>query len=364
MILVHPKSHCLPTGCRATKRLYLAAVKALIVLIAVMLLSGPVEFAIAQDIFGRIVGTVTDSSGAAVPDAKVTIVDEATQAVRDVASDPNGYFVADELPVGTYSVMAEKAGFKRSTKKGNVLSAGGRLTVDLKLEVGVVTETVTVTATGDTVNTTSGEISTTITTQQVDNVPLNQRHYETAVSLIPGAALQSSGLSAASITSGYNNSIAVINGLRLDGQNWSVDGGWNLDAGSNNSVFNEVGIDFIREVDVQSSNYDAEFGRSASATVNVVTKSGGAKYHGGAFRIRPEQYFQCGKCGHQADVYAEFECADPDGVQCRTAISSQRLWMGCGRPHPLYPAERQAVFLCRPGVEEVSRIRPRIADFD
>ena len=62
-----------------------------------------------------------------------------------------------------------------------------------------------------------------------------------------------------------------------------MDGGWNLDAGSNNSVFNEVGIDFIQEVDVQSSNYDAEFGRSASATVNVITKSGGDQYHGGGF---------------------------------------------------------------------------------
>jgi hypothetical protein len=297
MILVHPKSHFSPIGCRATKRLRLAAVNALIIPIAAMLLSGSAEFAIAQDIVGRIAGTVTDSSGAAVPDVKVTIVDEATQVVRSVTSDRNGYFVADELPVGTYTVAAEKAGFKRITEKGNVVTAGGRLTVDLRVEVGAVTEIISVTATGDTVNTTSGEISTTITNQEVDSVPLNQRHYETVVGMIPGAALQSSGLSAASITSGYNNSIAVINGLRLDGQNWSVDGGWNLDAGSNNSVFNEVGIDFIREVDVQSSNYDAEFGRSASATVNVVTKSGGEQYHGGLFEFVQNNVFNAANAG-------------------------------------------------------------------
>ena len=205
--------------------------------------------------------------------------------------------MADNVAVGTYTVTVEKAGFRKTSVAGNTVTAGGRLTVDATLEIGAVTESVNVQAVAATINTTSGEISTTITNQQVDSVPLNQRHYETVVGLIPGAALQSSGLSAASITSGYNTSIADINGQRLDGQNWSVDGGWNLDAGSNNSVFNEVGIDFIREVDVQSSNYDAEFGRSASATVNVVTKSGGDQYHGGAFEFVQNNIFNAANAG-------------------------------------------------------------------
>ena len=147
--------------------------------------------------------------------------------------------------------------------------------MDLRLELGSVTETITVTASGDTVNTTSGEISTTITEQQVLNMALNQRHYESLVGLVPGAALQGSGTNPAALTANYNNSVAVTNGQRLDGQNWSVDGGFNLDSGSNNSVFNQVGVDFIQEVDVQTSNYDAEFGRSASSTINVITRSGG-----------------------------------------------------------------------------------------
>jgi hypothetical protein len=285
MILLCLKNHFSTIRCGTTKRLRLAAVNTLMILFAASLFSGAVEFAVAQDIFGRIVGTVTDSSGATVPDVKVTIVNEATQAGRDVTTDRNGYFVADELPVGTYSLVAEMAGFKRSTKKGNVLAAGGRLTVDLSLEVGAVTETVTVTATGDTVNTTSGEISTTVTQQQVLNMALNQRHYESLVGLVPGAALQGSGTNPAALTANYNNSVAVTNGQRLDGQNWSVDGGFNLDSGSNNSTFNQVGIDFIQEVDVQTSNYDAEFGRSASATINVVTRSGGNQYHGGVLEF-------------------------------------------------------------------------------
>jgi hypothetical protein len=221
----------------------------------------------------------------------VTIENEATQVSREVTADKNGYFVAEELPAGNYRLIAERAGFKRSTKSGNELTAGGRLTVDLRLELGSVTETITVAASGDTVNTTSGEISTTITEQQVLNMALNQRHYESLVGLVPGAALQGSGTNPAALTANYNNSVAVTNGQRLDGQNWSVDGGFNLDSGSNNSVFNQVGVDFIQEVDVQTSNYDAEFGRSASSTINVITRSGGNEYHGGAFEFVQNNIF-------------------------------------------------------------------------
>jgi len=291
MTLPRPENHFSTIRCGTAKRICSSSVSALMILFVASLFFGAVEFAAAQDIFGRIVGTVTDSSGATIPDVKVAFVNEATQASRYVTTDRNGYFIADELSVGTYSVMAEKAGFKKFTKRGNVVNAGGRVTVDLSLEVGAVTETVTVTATGETVNTSSGEISTTITEQQVLNLALNQRHYESLVGLVPGAALQGSGTNPAALTSNYNNSVAVTNGQRLDGQNWSVDGGFNLDSGSNNSVFNQVGVDFIREVDVQTSNYDAEFGRSASATINVVTKSGGNQFHGGGFEFVQNNIF-------------------------------------------------------------------------
>lgn len=291
MIVSLPKYRFLLTACGTIKRIRLIAVHAILVTFALSLFSGPVQFAAGQDIFGRISGTVTDSSGATVAEAKVTITNEATLIVREITADKNGYFAADQLPAGIYSVSSEQSGFKVTTKKRNMLTAGGRLTVDITLQVGVTTETVTVTAVGDTVNTTSGEISTTITQDQVLNMALNQRHYESLVGLVPGAALQGSGTNPAALTANYNNSVANINGQRIDGQNWSVDGGFNLDSGSNNSVFNQVGIDFIQEVDVQASNYDAQFGRSASATVNVVTKSGGEQYHGGGFEFVQNNIF-------------------------------------------------------------------------
>src|SRR6202007_724029 len=89
----------------------------------------------------------------------------------------------------------------------------------------------------------------------------------------------------------YNNTVANTNGQRGDGQNWSVDGGFNLDSGSNGRVFNQVGADFIQEVDVQTSNYDAEFGRSASSTINVVTRSGGEQFHGAGFEFVQNNIF-------------------------------------------------------------------------
>jgi Carboxypeptidase regulatory-like domain len=290
-----PKSQ---SSWEATMKVRLSPTWTLTALLTVCLtLASAVQRAGAQDIVGRISGTVTDPQGAVVPGANITITNEETKIPRTLTTNGSGDYVADDLPVGKYTVTVEAKGFKKTSVAGNPVTAGGRLRVDVTMEVGTVTETVTVIGVPNTTNTISGEISTTITTQQVDSVPLNQRHYETVVGLIPGAALQSSGLSAASITSGYNNSIAVINGLRLDGQNWSVDGGWNLDAGSNNSVFNEVGIDFIQEVDVQSSNYDAEFGRSASATVNVVTKSGGDQYHGGLLEFVQNNVFNAANAG-------------------------------------------------------------------
>lgn len=291
MTVSPPKYLFLLTACGTIKRIHRMALHAMVITLALWLFSGPGQFAAAQDIFGRISGTVTDSSGATVAEAKVTITNEATLIAREITADKNGYFAADQLPAGIYSVSSEQPGFKITTKKGNMLTAGGRLTVDIILQVGVTSETVTVTAIGDTVNTTSGEISTTITQDQVLNMALNQRHYESLVGLVPGAALQGSGTNPAALTANYNNSVANINGQRLDGQNWSVDGGFNLDSGSNNSVFNQVGIDFIQEVDVQASNYDAQFGRSASATVNVVTKSGGEQYHGGGFEFVQNNIF-------------------------------------------------------------------------
>jgi hypothetical protein len=250
-------------------------------LLTAFVLASLAQLAVAQDIFGRISGTVTDPSGAVIPNVKVHIVNDETKLTRDVTTDPNGFYVATDLPVGSYSVATESQGFKNTRKSENVLVSGGRLTVDVRLEVGAGSETVEVTAQGESVNTTSGEITRTIDSHQVQTLALNQRNYGQLVSLIPGAALTT--FDQTSLTTGMSTTAASVNGLRADGNLFTVDGGYNLDGGSNATQLNNVGVDFIREVAVAASNYSAEYGRNDGASVNVVTRSGGNSFHGGAF---------------------------------------------------------------------------------
>ena len=252
-----------------------------LLLAATVFVGGP--FATGQDIFGRISGNVTDSTGAAIPSATVNVTNEATKAARTVATDANGFYVASELPVGIYDVTVEQSGFKKITKTGNDLTAGARMTVDLQLQIGSITETVNVVSVGATVNTTSGEISTTVDSRQVESLALNERNYVQLVSLIPGSALTSFDQTA--LTTGMSTTASSVNGLRSDSNLFTVDGGFNLDSGSNATQLDNVGIDFIREVTVQSSNYSAEYGRMAGASVNVVTKSGGNQFHGSVFEF-------------------------------------------------------------------------------
>ncbi len=245
-----------------------------------------VETARAQDIVGRLSGTVTDTQGAVITNATVTITNEATGvSLPPIPANANGFYVADALPVGSYTVTATAKGFKTGVVTGNMVVAGGRLTADIQMEIGAVTETVTVTAYTNKANTTSGELQSTLSQQQMLDIPLNQRHYEEAVTLVPGAYATTTGQNAGAILAGYSNGVAVINGQRGDGQVYSIDGGFNEDSGSNASNFNEVSIDFVQELDVQTNNYDAEFGRSSSASINVVTRSGGDQYHGTVFEF-------------------------------------------------------------------------------
>jgi hypothetical protein len=235
----------------------------------------------AQSIFGRISGTVTDSQRGVVPGAKVTIVNQDTMLERVTTTDANGYYVASDLPVGIYSVIAERTGFKTVKSTGNDLVAGAYLTVDLMLPIGEISQRIEVAAIAESVNTTSGELARTIDSNQVKDVALNGRNYMQLLSLIPGVAIQTDDELNLTTSLAANNQ--SVNGNRNDSNSLSVDGGFNLDSGSNSSQVNNVGVDFIREVAVKSSNFSAEYGRNSGASVNVVTRSGGDQFHGSAF---------------------------------------------------------------------------------
>jgi hypothetical protein len=236
----------------------------------------------AQTTTGRISGTVADSSGAVVPGASVTVLNEGTGLTWKARANERGFYVALQLPVGTYSVEAEFTGFQKARKTGYALDADSRLTADFVLSPGQLTESVVITdVAGETVNTTSGEIGRVIDGNQVQELALNGRNYMQLVTLIPGVALLNEDQMA--LTTSLSTSEQVVNGNRGNSNLLSVDGGYNMDSGSNASQINNVGVDFIKEVKVQTSNFSAEYGRQSGASINVVTKSGENAFHGSLF---------------------------------------------------------------------------------
>jgi hypothetical protein len=173
-------------------------------------------------------------------------------------------------------------GFRKAERSGFALAADARITADFSLGVGGVTEAVEVTAVrGETVNRTSGEIARVIDSSQIQDVALSGRNYLELASFIPGAVQLDDDQMA--ITTGLGTGGTVINGNRGNSNNLTVDGGFNLDAGSNGSMINNVGIDFIEQVAIQTSNFAADKGRNSGASVNVVTKSGTNRFSGSVF---------------------------------------------------------------------------------
>jgi hypothetical protein len=268
------------------------------VLLLLMTIGG-VSNILAQTSFGRISGTVTDSTGAVVAGATVIVSDPATSLTRTVTTDESGFYTVTNLPVATYSVAVEAPNFKKAVQTGNVLNADGRLTVDFALETGQITEVVQVVQeSGETVNTTSGEVGKVIDGQQVDNLALNGRNYYQLLTVIPGAVATTDDALDTNLATNTIN----INGNRGVSNNLTVDGGNNNNAGSNASQINNVGVDFIQEVKLQTSNFSAEYGRNSGAQVNVITKRGTNRYRGSVFEFLRNDLF---------DARGAFDAAKP-----------------------------------------------------
>jgi hypothetical protein len=238
--------------------------------------------AAAQMVTGEIRGTVHDSSGAVLPGVTVTAINIETGLKRTDVTNPAGVYVFPSLPIGKYTVTAELEGFSRAEKTGFDLVADGRITADLTMAVGALTETVTVEgATGDVVNKTSGELARVVDGETVRSLALSGRNYLELISLVPGAITNDDDQMA--VTTGLGTGGTFINGNRAISNNLTVDGGFNLDSGSNASMINNVGIDFIEQVAVQTSNFAADKGRNSGASINVVTRSGTNRFGGSAF---------------------------------------------------------------------------------
>ncbi|HEX8836300.1 MAG TPA: carboxypeptidase-like regulatory domain-containing protein [Candidatus Acidoferrum sp.] len=243
----------------------------------------------SQNVTGTILGTVTDSKGDAVANATVTITNtDQNIAVRTVTTDQQGQYVVPLLPVGRYSVTAGAIGFKKAIQAGIVLNVNDKVAVNLTLEVGAVTESVTVEASALQVDTQSATATGVISGLQLRELSLNSRNYAQLVLLVPGASDSGNAdqiFPGATAPIGTNLMTFQINGNRREENNWQVDGADNVDRGSNLTLLSFPSIDAISEFRVVRGVYDAESGRSAGAQVNVITRSGTSDLHGGLYEF-------------------------------------------------------------------------------
>lgn len=233
----------------------------------------------AQDATGRIVGTVTDRTGAVVPGAHIVITNAETHSVRETVTDATGFYQVLALPIGNYTVAADHKGFNPVNTNSSKLEINQSLRIDIRLEVGTKTETVTVDSTATTVETINPTMGSTISDRSVQDLPLNGRNVLDLALLQPGVlpADNPNNLSATSATMGFS-----ISGGRNDSNTFILDGGANNDLLDNGVVYNP-NPDAVQEFKVLTSNFTAEYGRNGGGIVTVVTKSGTNALHGSAY---------------------------------------------------------------------------------
>ena len=228
-----------------------------------------------------IVGTVTDPSGAAVPNASITILNSETGQQRNIKTNGEGQYVAADLHIGHYVVRALASGFKLGERKDVALQVGDRTRVDFSLEVGNAQETVTVEASTIAVQTDSGEVSGVITGQQITQLSTNGRSIFTLEPLQPGASSVQSDFQVPTSAGGDFN--VSFNGQRVSHNLWLVDGGEAADRGGGGGADVLPSMDAIAEFRTMTSNYSAEYGLSSAGTVSMVIKSGTRQLHAGAW---------------------------------------------------------------------------------
>jgi hypothetical protein len=251
---------------------------ALLILLALPLLAH------GQSSEGTIVGTVTDPSGAVMPNVKITISSELTGAVRTLATNDDGQYVVPGLPIGKYDVKAEAPGFKAQATQGVTLNVNDRVRVDFQMTVGAAVETITVEASSLAVQTDSSEQSSIITGTQITELATNGRTIYSYAALTPGASNLNPDSQLPVPTGGASSNIS-FNGNRNGHNLYLLDGGENADRGGAGSSSVLPSIDAISETQILTSNYSAEYGLSSGGTISSAIKSGSSSLHASAWEF-------------------------------------------------------------------------------
>jgi hypothetical protein len=238
---------------------------------------------------GTISGNVRDPQGAAVPNAEVTIQQLGTGFSRTVTANDEGFFIASSLPVGKYTVSASPQGFKKTVTTEVDLHVGESRVVNLDLQVGQVSETVTVTSDAAPVEIRNGDVSSLISEKQVTELPLNGRNYSQLALMVPGVSpvtQAGAGGAFAANGTGLNGGVDMsVNGNGSNTNLWTVDGVNNMDVGSNRTLLVFPSIDTIQEFRVERNSFSAEYGQAQGAVINLVTKGGTNQFHGTGFEF-------------------------------------------------------------------------------
>src|SRR5580658_1697164 len=230
----------------------------------------------AQDATARITGTITDSTGAVIPEVHVTVTNTATQIARDATTDHDGFYQVLALPIGNYKVTATRDGFRTVVSTEYKLLINQALRVDFKMQVGTASEKVDVGAEAAPVETVSATLGQSITGRTLTNMPLNGRDTLDLALLQPGVTESNDDNAGAG-----NYSIA---GGRTDSVTFLLDGGLNNDLLDNSNLL-DPNPDSIAEFRLLTSNYTAEYGRNGGGIISVVVKSGTNQFHGSGFEF-------------------------------------------------------------------------------
>ncbi|KAA6460987.1 carboxypeptidase regulatory-like domain-containing protein [Acidobacteria bacterium AB60] len=241
-----------------------------------------------------VVGTITDPSGAAVPNVTVTVTNLESGVARTVQTNDAGQYVAPDLNIGHYSLKAQANGFKAVEQKNVNLQVGDRARIDFQMQVGEVQETVTVESDAVRVQTDSGEQSSVITGQQISQIAVSGRSMYQLAALVPGASSQigAGGMSAGEVNTPVGGDASVeFNGLRQNHNIYLLDGGEDDDRGGAGGMSIAPSSDAIAEFRTLTSNYSADYGLSSAGTMSMVLKSGTRNFHASAWEFNRNDAF-------------------------------------------------------------------------
>ena len=243
----------------------------------------------AQAVYGSVSGTVTDPTGAVVPNVTVNIVSVERQTTDTVTTNDSGLYVKDRLLPGTYNISIQGTGFKKALLSNVIVNIDTQTNADAALETGEVTESVEVSSEGQLLKTDRADVATTFSTRQLTDLPFLDRNFTRFILLTPGTQQQTWSHAASENPQGSIQTI--VNGQHFSGTGYQLDGTENRDPILGIIVINPT-LESIGEAKITSQNYDAEFGQAIAGVVSTQTKSGSNDFHGSAFIFRQNDLLQ------------------------------------------------------------------------